>query len=111
MPSQAEVIRDLIETNWSLSGELSKTGTSAMQEVVRFFDRKQVQGNEWPKAVTVEKINDQADENTTKHPHFTEVRDEYIISCHWRVGDVDPATYSTALLNVEDMAKEVQYLY
>ena len=105
MPSQAEVIRDLIETNWSLSGELSKTGTDAMQEIVRFFDRKQVQGNEWPKAVTVEKINDEANENRKTHPHFTEVRDKYIITCHFRVTDVEPETYSDALLNVEDMAK------
>ena len=85
MPSQAEVIKDLIETNWSLGGELSKTGTDAMEEVVRFFDRKQVQGNEWPKAVTVEKINDEADENRKVHPHFTEVRDVYRITCHFRV--------------------------
>ena len=110
MPSQAEVIRDLIETNWSLSGELSKTGTDAMQEIVRFFDRKQVQGNEWPKAVTVEKINAEADENRKVHPHFTEVRDKYIITCHFRVTDVEPETYSDALLNVEDMAKEVQVI-
>jgi hypothetical protein len=108
MVSQAQEITDIIRTNWSLTGVLSKTETAAMQEVVRFFDRKQVKGNEWPKAVTVEKINDQANENTIKHPHFTQVRDKYIVTCLYRVTDVNPDTYSLALTNVEDMAKEVQ---
>ena len=110
MPSQAEEIRDLIETNWSLTGQLNKTETATMKEVVRFFDRQEIQGNEWPKAITVEKINDEADENTVKHPHFTEVRDKYIISCHFRVTDGDPAPYSDSLQQVEDMAKEVQVI-
>ena len=110
MPSQAEVIKDLIELNWSLTCELSKTGDSAMKEIVRFFDRKQVQGNEWPKAITVEKINAEADENRKVHPHFTEVRDMYKITCHFRVTDVNPDTYSDALLDVEDMGKEVQVI-
>ena len=75
MVSQAETIRDLLFTNWALTGLLNKVETAAMKEIIRFFDRKQVEGNEWPKAITVEKINAQANENTTKHPHFTEVRD------------------------------------
>ncbi len=110
MVSQAEVIRNLIETNWSLTGQLNKVETTAMKEVVRFFDRQEVEGNEWPKAITVEKINDEADENTVKHPHFTEVRDKYIISCHFRVTDSDPTPYSDALDQVEDMAEEVQLI-
>jgi len=108
MVSQAEEIKDLIETNWALTGSLNKAETANMKEVVRFFDRKQVKGNEWPKAVTVEKINDQSDENTVKHPHFTQVRDRYIITCLYRVTDVNPDTYSISLTNVENMGKEVQ---
>ncbi len=110
MVSQAEEIKDLIETNWSLTGELNKTQTANMKEVVRFFDRQQIEGNEWPKAITVQKINDQADENTIKHPHFTEVRDKYIITCHFRVTDSDPIPYSDSLTQVEDMAREVQVI-
>jgi len=108
MVSQAETIRDLLFNNWSLTGLLNKVETAAMKEIVRFFDRKQVQGNEWPKAITVEKINAQANENTTKHPHFTEVRDKYIITCFYRVTDVNPDTYSAALTQVENMATETQ---
>jgi len=79
-----------------------------MKEVVRFFDRLQVEGNEWPKAVTVVKINDDSDENKIEHPRFNEVRDVYKVTCHFRVTDVEPAEYSDALTNVEDMAREVQ---
>lgn len=110
MVSQAEEIKDLLETNWSLTGELNKTQTTDMKEVVRFFDRQQIEGNEWPKAITVQKINDEADENTVKHPHFTEVRDKYIITCHFRVTDSDPSPYSDSLTQVEDMAREVQVI-
>ena len=81
-----------------------------MKEVVRFFDRQQIEGNEWPKAITVQKINDETDENKIKHPHFTEVRDKYIISCLFRATDSDPTPYSDALLQVENMAKEVQVI-
>lgn len=108
MVSQAEIIRDLIETNWSLTGRLSKTESASMKEVVRFFDRWEVEGNEWPKAVVVEKINADEDENNTIHPNFTEVMDVYEIKCRYRVWDVQQITFSEALEDVEDMAKEVQ---
>jgi len=108
MPSQAEEVRDLLFNNWALTGELNKVETNTMEEIVRFYDRKEVEGNEWVKAITVEKINDQADENKKTHPHFTEIRDKYKITCRFRVTDVDPAPYSAALTLVEDMAREVQ---
>ncbi len=108
MVSQAETIRDSIQTNWALTGELSKTGTSTMKEVIRFFDRLQVEGNEWPKAVTVVKINADTDENKIEHPRFSEVRDVYKVTCHFRVTDAEPTGYSVALGLVEDMAREVQ---
>ena len=108
MVSQAEVIKNLIETNWNLTGELSKTGTTAMKEVVYFFDREQVYGNEKTKAIEVVKINGTLEESVTQHPNFTEYNDNYKITCRYRVTDVEEATYSTALTNVENMAKEVQ---
>lgn len=107
MTSQATVIRNLIETNWSLSGSLSKTQTASMKEVVRFFDRPQVLGNEWPKAVEVVKINDELEENVTIHPNYNEVEDVYGITLRYRVTDVNPNTFSTALDNIEQMATEV----
>jgi len=108
MVSQAETIKDSIETQWALTGELNKTSSNSMKEVVRFFARKQVEGNEWPKAVTVEKINDETDENKEAHPKFNVVSDVYKISVHYRVLDVEPTTYETALTNIEDMGREVQ---
>jgi len=108
LTSQAQIIRNSIETNWGLGGTLSKTETDSMKEVVRFFDRKQVKGNEWPKAVTVEKINAEGEENIVEHPRYSEVSDQYYITLHYRVTNVEPETYSTALDQVEKMATEVQ---
>jgi len=107
MVSQAETIKDLIESSWSLGGTLSKTQSDNMKEVVRFFDRPQVLGNEWPKAVEVVKLNNDEEENVTEHLNFIEVVDIYEITLRLRVVDVDPAPFSQALTNVELMATEV----
>lgn len=107
MVSQATTIRNSLETNWSLTGNLSKTVSGNMREVVRFFDRPQVLGNEWPKAVTVVKINPASDENIIEHPRFSEVADVYEVNIHFRVTDVNPDTYSTAIEAIEDMGQEV----
>lgn len=108
MVSQAEIIRDLIFTNWALTGRLSKTETADMKEIVRFFDHWEVFGNEWPKAIIVEKINADEDENTVFHPNFTEVSDVYEIKCRFRITDVQQVSFSESLQDVEDMAREVQ---
>ncbi len=108
MVSQATTIRNSLQSNWALTGRLTKTATSTVSEIVRFYDRDQVLGNEWPKAVVVRKINAEADENLTIHPHFTEVRDIYEITCYYRVQDVQEITFSEALEDIEDMGSEVQ---
>lgn len=107
MASQAQEIRDLLDTNWGLTGDLNNEPSDTMQEVVTFFDRKQVEGQHVTKAVVVEKINDETNENRKTHPHFTELREKYTITCFWRVLDVENE-YDAALTNIEDMAKEVQ---
>lgn len=107
MVSQAEVIRNLIETNWNLTGELSKTATNNMKEVVYFFDRPQIEGNEQTKAIEVVKINDELEENVTEHPNFIEVEDVYEIRIRLRVTNVDPGEYSIALSNMQLMATEL----
>ena len=78
-----------------------------MKEVVRFFDRPQVLGNEWPKAVEVVKINNDEEENVSEHLNFIEVTDVYEITLRFRVLDVDPTPFSDALDNIELMATEV----
>ncbi len=108
MVSQAEEIRDLLFNEWSLTGELSKTPLENMKEIVYFYDRKQVEGNEQTKAITVEKINDEENENIIEHPAFVEVQDWYVITLYLRAVDVQQTTFSESLTNVEDMAKEVR---
>ena len=73
--SSAEVLRNFIKESWSLTGELNKVIEGTMDEVVQFYDHKQVMGNEATKAVVVEKINPEGDEKLTENPHFTEVVD------------------------------------
>ncbi len=108
MVSQATEIRDIIETDWSLTGRLSKVPLDNMKEIVRFFDRDQVLGNEWPKAVVVRKINDEFDENRNVHPTFDETIDKYEITLYYRVVDVQEPSYSEALDDIEEMATELQ---
>ena len=107
MVSQPTTIRNSLRTNWGLTGRLTKTPTATVTEIVKFYDREQVLGNEWPKAVVVRKINKEADENVTEHPHFTEVRDVYEITCYYRVQDVQEITFSDAIEDIEDMGSEV----
>lgn len=108
MVSQATEIRDLIEAEWSLTGRLSKTPADNMKEIVRFFDRAQVEGNEWTKAVVVKKINDEMDEDREIAPTYIQTTDKYEIEMHYRVVDVQEISYSEALSDVEEMARETQ---
>ena len=108
MTSQAETIRNLLFDNWSLTGELSKTASDNMKEIVYFLDRKQVEGNEQTKAITVEKLNATENEDTNVHPNFTEKTDKYVITLYYRVVDVQQVSFSTALDNIEQMATETQ---
>lgn len=108
MVSQATEIRDILFDEWSLTGRLSKVPLDNMKEIIRFFDRSQVEGNEWPKAVVVRKINDEMNENRNIGPIFTETIDKYEITLYYRVVDVQEPSYSEALQDIEDMATETQ---
>lgn len=108
MVSQAETIKNAIESGWGLTGLLDKASTIIMTEIVRFFDRDQVLGNEVSKAIVVRKVNDDLDENIIRHPKFMEVTDVYTITVYYRVTDVSAVNFSTAMTNIEEMAKEVQ---
>ncbi len=108
MPSQATEIRDLIEAEWSLTGRLSKVPLENMKEIVRFFDRAQVEGNEWVKAIVVKKINDSMDEDKSIEPTFINTTDKYEFEVRYRVVDVQEISYSEALEDVEEMAREMQ---
>lgn len=106
MVSQATVIRDSLFTNWALTGRLSKVPLDNMKEIIRFFDREQVLGNEWPKAVVVRKINAEDKENQVEDPNNIRLSDVYEITLYYRVVDVQEFSYSEALEDIEDMATE-----
>jgi len=111
MVAAATTLRNTIKAAWGLTGELSKvstgTGATLMDEVVQFFDRFQVVGNEVTKAVVVEKINAEGNETIINHPNFNEIVDIYEITVRYRVVDVDADNYSDSLDFVEQMGTEV----
>ena len=78
-----------------------------MDEVVQFFDRFQVVGNEVTKAVIVQKINAETNETVIQHPNFNELVDIYEITVRYRVVDVNATNYSDSLDFVEQMGTEV----
>lgn len=111
MAAAATTLRDTISTEWSLTGELNKVsegiGATLMDEVVQFFDRLQVIGNEVTKAVIVEKINAEGNETVIHHPNFNEIVDIYELTVRYRIIDVNADNYSDSLDFVEQMATEV----
>ena len=111
MTAAATTLRNTIETKWSLSGLLSKvvtgTGPTLMDQIVKFFDRLQVVGNEAVKAVIVKKINDEGNETVITHPNFNELVDIYEITVRYRIVDVNSDNYSTYLDLIEQMGIEV----
>jgi len=111
MVAAATALRDIISTGWALTGELNKvsegSGVTLMDEVVQFFDRLQVVGNEVTKAVIVQKINAEENETVIRHPNFNEVVDIYEITVRYRVVDVNATNYSDSLDFVEQMGTEV----
>lgn len=111
MVAAATTLRDTIESGWALTGELNKVaegaGPTLMDEVVQFWDRKQVEGNEVPKGVIVEKINSEGNEIIVKRPNFNEVSDIYDITVAYRVVDVQENNFSSSLDLIESMASEV----
>lgn len=107
MTASPTILRDLLFDEWSLIGDLGKTGTQDDPEVVNFFDRLQVQGNEQSKAITIQKINQEANQGIIQHPHFTEVSDLYEIVLYHRILNTDVSPYSTFLDNIEKMGNEV----
>ena len=107
MTFSADTLKDTIESAWSLTGLLSKTGADNMKEVVQFFAYPQIPGNEVTKAVTVQKIQSETNENVIEHPTFNEVQDIYEITVYYRTLDVQLISRDESYSNLEDMGDEV----
>lgn len=107
MVFSADTLRNIIFAQWSLTGELSKTSTDTMKEVVQFFARPQIMGSEVVKAVEVIKNAPSEKENVEQHPKFSTKSDVYLITVKYRCLDVQEVTYNVALSNLESMQNEV----
>jgi len=107
MAFSADILRNIIQTQWSLSGDLSKTASDTMKEIVRFFSRPQIMGSEVTKAVEVVKNAPPEKEAVEQHPKFSTKTDTYLITIKYRCIDVQEVTYNNALNNLEAMQNEV----
>lgn len=105
--SEAQTIKELLFDNWSLTGELAKETTGDMTEPVHFYDRGQVPGNKFPKAITVQKINELGNENITEHPNFLEQSDTFEITCFLQVIDSADDQFSVWIDLIQRMTSEV----
>jgi len=106
--SSAEILRDILESNWALSDPLEKVPGTPVSgtQYVYFFDRRQIVKNEKAKALVVEKIVHEGDENRIVHPTFTEQADIYEITLYLRVTSVNEAQFDVWLTNMDNMAAE-----
>ena len=107
MAFSADDLRDIIEAQWALTGEISKNTSDNMKEPVQFFAYPQIPGNEVTKAVTVQKIQSEGNENNIEHPTFTEVQDIYEVTIFYRTIDVQVFSRDESYSNLEDMGDEV----
>ena len=105
--SEAQTLKELLFDNWALTGELSKIVVGDMNEVVHFFDRGQVPGNKYPKAVVVQKINELGNENIVEHPKFFEQSDTFEVTCFLQVTDSADDTFSKWIDLIQQMTGEV----
>jgi len=106
----ADTLRDSIESAWNLTGRLSKTSASDMKLVVKFFARNQMVGNEYIKAIEVNKINTPGLENEIEYPDYSEIRDVFTISCRYRLKGADETKFNEAEADIEDMTEEVRQI-
>ena len=105
--SEAQTIKELLFDNWALTGELSKTLVGDQTEVVHFFDRGQVPGNDFTKSITVQKINELGNENIVEHPKFFEQSDTFEITCFLQVNDAKFDLFSVWIDLMQQMTSEV----
>lgn len=104
----ADTLRDTIESAWSLTGRLSKTAAADMKNVVKFFAREQIAGNEYVKAVEVKKINSLEKQIEFETPNFAEVQDRFEITCRYRLKGANEVKFNEAEADIEDMAEEMR---
>ncbi len=105
--SESQILQQQLFNNWSLTGELSNVIVGDMTEVVQFFDRQQIPGNFFAKAVTVQKINQLGNENVIEHPKFFEQSDTFEVTCFLQVIDGAQDVFSVWVDLMDQMTGEV----
>lgn len=103
----ADSLRDSIQAGWNLTGRLNKVATDLMKEPVQFFAHPQIAGD-WTKAVEVQKVDTPESEGEIEHPNFSEIRDNFIITCRYKLLAIDETLYDLGEQDIEDMTEELR---
>lgn len=102
---QAKTLSDTIETNWALTGALTKVKTSTRTNIVKFFGHPQAPETENKKAVYVKK---QTPLNSVVHyPRYDSIRDTFELQCRYTAEFAKKSAWDNAEERVEDMCEEV----
>lgn len=113
MVASTTILRNFLIANWRGVGTAITTDrvdivpVANMKEIVQIFDRPIVEGNEPSKSISIDKATEEEQEGVFEHPNYTEVYDDYIIECRYRVKDVQIPVYSEALSDMQEITQEV----
>ena len=109
MVYEADTLKEILRTSWTLTGLLSAEGTAAANNVLRpikFFAREQLDEKIESKAIEVIKQTPlPIDEN---NEFFTEETDEFLIKITKKLGNVSKDDWDQAEADLEDIETEVE---
>lgn len=102
---QSDTLRDIIESNWALTGALAKVSSNTMKNPVKFFAHDQVKQIETKKSIEVKKETPLSTD--VIHQKFTEINDVFTVMCRYTVEDVKNSKWDISEGRMEDMNDEV----
>ena len=105
MVYEADTLRDVLFTNWALTGRLAKEGTVNTDRPVYFFARYQILDKIETKSVTV--IKETSIKTRRKTEFFTIEEDRFLIEVRYKLQGTNREDWDLSEADAEDMEEEV----
>ena len=105
MVYEADTLRDVLFTNWALTGRLAKEGTANTDRPIFFFAREQVLDKIETKSITV--IKDTSIKTRRKTEFFTIEEDRFTIEVRYKLQGTNRVDWDLSEADAEDMEEEV----
>jgi len=96
--SEADTLRDSIESAWDLTGALVKTESATVQNPVKFFAHSLIKHTEAKRAVIVRKLTPIA--SNKNHTEFKEITDVYEVICRYSVDDTSETAWDLSVQRI-----------